>query len=366
MQDYKFLIAAGGTGGHLFPAIAVVEELQSISKNFEFHFCGRKDKIEGKVVPSIGYEFHPIDIIGLKGLFSLNNLVLPFKIIQNERRVKQIIKEHKINAVIATGAYISYPPSKAAVKSGIPLFLMESNYNVGKTISLLAKHSKILFTSFPETEEILKNKNVSKIVYSGNPVRKSFYTEITKEEARKKIGLKPNKPVVLIFGGSLGARVINAAVEKILPELIKRDIQLIWQTGENYNFSNNQFSNSEVLILKFIEDMSTAYKAADVVVSRSGASTMSELSIMRKASILVPLTTASNNEQEQNANFFVKNNAALIINQNQLDELLLKQILDLFENPKKIRKLEENISLFAKPDAAKTIAGEILNVLSQY
>lgn len=363
MKDYNFLIAAGGTGGHLFPAIAVVEELQSISKNFQFHFCGRNDKIEGRVVPELGYEFHQMDITGLKGLFSVNNLLLPLKIIQNENKVKKIIKDFNIDAVIATGAYISYPPSKAGIKSGLPLFLMESNFNIGKTIAMLAKYSSILFTSFPETGQNLMNKKVQKIVYSGNPVRKSFFNQLTKEEARLKLGLNPNKPVVFIFGGSLGAKTINLAVEKIIPEITKRGIQLIWQTGDQYTFQGKENSKDGIFIFKFIENISVAYQAADIVVSRSGASTMAEIAIMKKAAILVPLTIASNNEQEQNALFFAKNNSAIIINQSRLEELLFDNIVDLFNNPQKVKQLEQNISAFAKPDAAKTIVEEILKYL---
>jgi len=216
MKKYNFLIAAGGTGGHLFPAIAVVEELSKISEEFSFYFTGRTDKIEGKVVQKLGYPFFPIEVEGLRKIFSLKNLLIPFKILQSEIKLKKLIKREKISAVIATGCYISYAPCVAAYKMGIPVFLLESNFNPGKSISMLAAKSDVLFTSFPETEKFFENKTLKKIVYAGNPVRNLISNVISQSDAKLKLGFNPEKKLVFVFGGSLGSKAINDTIEKII------------------------------------------------------------------------------------------------------------------------------------------------------
>lgn len=361
MKNYTFLIAAGGTGGHLFPAISVVSELKKINPNFNFIFVGRKDKIEGRVVKEFGYEFHHIEIEGLGGLFSVRNLLLPFKVFQSEYRIKQIIKKKKVDALIATGAYISFPPALAANNAGIPIYLMESNYNPGKTITLLSKYAEILFTSFPETQDFLKNKKIKKIIYTGNPVRDDFFKNpIDKAKAREIWGLDPNKPTLLVFGGSLGARIINNAIKTNLDDLIKSDFQIIWQTGKEYEIYKSLELPPQIKCVEFINDMYSAYMAADLVLCRSGASTLSELAVMAKPSMLVPLVLAANNEQEFNARFFEKNGAAVILNQETLHITLTKKINEVLHNPAKLKEMEINIRRFAKPDAAREIANTII------
>ncbi len=363
MKNYNFLIAAGGTGGHLFPAISVVEELSKLSKDFSFHFCGRKDKLEGKIIPSLGYQFHPIEIEGIKSLFSIRNILLPFKIKQSENIVKKLIKKYNIDAVIATGAYISYPPSIAGVKSNVPLFLMESNFNPGKTISILAKNATAIFTSFQETKDFFQNKPVGKLIYTGNPIRNTFENILSKEEACLKLNLDPNKKVVFIFGGSLGSKAINDVVENNLDKFINNDIQIIWQTGDTYSQKSSSDLPKGILQFNFIDDMATCYSASDLVVSRSGASTLSEIALVGKPAIFIPLAIASNNEQEYNARYFEKTGASVVLNQNSISVTLFNTISDLIGNPNKLKEMELCTKRLAKPQAASDIANYIVKYL---
>lgn len=361
MKNYTFLVAAGGTGGHLFPALSVVTELKKINPDFKFIFVGRKDKIEGRVVKELGYEFYHIEIEGLKGLFSIRNLLLPFKVFQSEYRIKQIIKKRKVCALIATGAYISFPPALAANNAGVPIFLMESNYNPGKTITLLSKYAEILFTSFPETQAFLQNKKIKHIQYTGNPVRDDFFKNpIDTGKAREIWGLEPNQPTLLVFGGSLGARIINNAIKANLEELVKSDFQIIWQTGKDYEIYKSLVLPKKIKCVEFINDMYSAYMAADLVLCRSGASTMSELAVMAKPSMLVPLVLASNNEQEYNARYFEKHGAAIVLNQETLQINLTNKINQILKNTAKLKEMQINIRRFAKPDAAREIANSII------
>ena len=364
MKNYTFLIAAGGTGGHLFPAISVVSELKKINPSFNFIFVGREDKIEGKVTKNLGYEFHHIEIEGLHSIFSFRNLLIPLKVFLSEYKIKRLIKKKRISALIATGAYISFPPALAAHNANVPIYLMESNFNPGKTITLLSKYAEILFTSFPETETFLHNKKIKKILYTGNPVREDFLSKkIDKYQARAAWGLKPDIPTLLVFGGSLGARVINNAIKTNLDAIIKSGIQLIWQTGKDYPLYKDLDLPEQIKCVEFIDDMYTAYVAADLALCRSGASTLAELAVMAKPALLVPLIVAANNEQEYNARYFEKYGAAVVLNQETLHIGLLKKINDVLQNEHKLKEMEINIRRFAKPNAAKDIANAILSDL---
>ena len=362
-KSYTFLVAGGGTGGHLFPALAVVEEIQSKNSYNKFHFVGREDKIEGKIIPSMGYNFHPIEVEGLRSILSLKNISIVMKIMKSERLISNIIEKFNIQGVIATGAYISYPPCKVAIKKKIPVFLIECNVNPGKTISILAPKSTILFTSFPDTANYFKNNSVKQIVCSGNPVRKIFANNISKEETRMKFGLKSDVKTVLIVGGSLGSQAINQCIEANLQEFASNNIQLIWQTGNKYQYNGNLLDN--VVQMNFIDDMASAYAAADIVVSRSGASALSEISIMGKPSILIPFQMGMNDEQLKNAKFFENMNAAIVLLQSNIDEMLLPTIINLLNHPTKLTEMQASLKGFAKPDASQIIAENILNKMDE-
>lgn len=360
MKNIKILIGAGGTGGHLFPAVAVMERIKELKPDTEFFFTGRADKIEGNLIPSMGLNFFPIDVVGFSGL-SFNSLALPFKIFNAKRKLSKLIKKESINAVICTGAYISYAPGLAATSNGIPLFLMESNVNPGKTISMLSTSADLIFTSFPNTVNFFNPKIQKKIVYSGNPLRKFFDKEITKEEAINFYKINPNNKTLLIFGGSLGARSINNTIEDALDQLVGLGLNIIWQTGKNYFYKGKEYDN--LVVTQFIHDMNIAYSAADLVISRSGATTVAELANLGKPSILVPLSSASNNEQYMNAKIFADKGASLLIEDSNLKLKLFDTIKKLIFDEEKLSNFKDSAKQFALPNAADIVAQNIINYL---
>jgi UDP-N-acetylglucosamine--N-acetylmuramyl-(pentapeptide) pyrophosphoryl-undecaprenol N-acetylglucosamine transferase len=358
----KILVAAGGTGGHLFPALAVVEKLKEMLGNeIDFHFFGRADKIEGRIIPQKGYTLHTTNLRGLSKLSSIQNLKIPFQILNSIKKLNKIIKKEEIDAVLCAGAYLSYPAGIAASMNKKKLFLMESNVNPGKAINLLSKKADIIFSTFEETIDYFDEKCKNKVKNCGNPVRKEILNYVDKNEAVTKFGLKNDKPIVLIFGGSLGATAINNAVLKHFDDFLKSNFQIIWQTGENTLQKNIENKlNDNIKILTFIDDMASAYSAADLVVSRSGATTVAELSIVGKPSILVPLPSASNNEQFFNAKFLEKNNAAILIPNDKILDELFKNINNLITDKEKLDFMAKSAKNLAKPNACQMIAEEIL------
>lgn len=360
----KILVAAGGTGGHLFPAIAVVEQLEKLNNNhFKAVFVGTDYRIESKVIPSLGYDFYSMPITGLTKLLSLNTLSLPFKILKSITICRKIINDFKPDAVLCTGAYISYPAGIAASKEKIPLILMESNVNPGKTIKQLSDKASIIITAFEETRNFFDEKMQHKIRVVGNPVRKDILQNVNKEKAINMFGLNPNKKTVLIFGGSLGAYSINRVVEQSLDYFVENDIQLIWQTGKNYKPKTQIGDN--IKVLEFIDDMASAYAVADLVVSRSGATSVAEICVVAKPSILIPLESASNNEQMENAKILEKHGASIVVRNDKLQVELLRTIKELINNQDKLIEMSGKAKELAKPDSAFNVANMLTNTLKK-
>lgn len=363
MKKLKILIGAGGTGGHLFPAIAVMERIRVLRPDAEFIFTGRADKIEGTMIPKMGLNFIPIDVEGFAGL-SINSLYMPLKIFLAKRKLSKLIKKENIDCVICTGAYISFAPGLAAKSNGIPLFLMESNVNPGKSISMLSGIASIIFTSFDNTTDFFNPKIQKKIIFSGNPLRKFFDDIIDKDEAFKKFNLDPKNKTIFIFGGSLGAKSINNVIESNLDELLSLGINIIWQTGKNYQFNGNSAPNLHVA--QFIYDMQIAYSLADLVISRSGATTVAELANLAKPSILVPLSSASNNEQYLNAKAFSDNGASILIEDSNLKIKLLDTIKKLIFDDEKLLNFSNSAKQLAIPNAADIVAQNIIKYIENY
>jgi len=360
-SQIRILVGAGGTGGHLFPAIAVVQALENTeSIEVKASFMGTSERMESSIVPSLGYNFNPIPIKGFNKLLSLNTLMLPLRIIRSIRMCRKIIKKFKPQAVICTGAYISYPVGVAAFYAKVPLILMESNVNPGKTIKALANKAFKIITSFDDTISYFDDKDTDKVINLGNPVRKELYSLPEQKEARLKFGLDPHKKTVLVFGGSLGALSINNAVRNGIDRIKNKDIQILWQTGKN--FEPPKIYPKNVKILQFIDDMAGAYASADLVVSRSGATTVAELSVCGKPSILVPLPSASNNEQELNARMLVDKDAAILVRNNVAEKDLFNLILDKIEKKDELEKMGKSALALAKPNAAKDVAKIILDL----
>lgn len=360
-QKIKILVAAGGTGGHLFPALAVVEQLQKLCGNdCEFHFVGTEGKIETRVVPPLGFNLHLLNLGGITK--SIRTLAVPFQVLASIAKVRKIIKNHSISLVLGAGAYLTFPPGIAAGMCGIPLVLMESNVNPGKAIKMLASRATKIIATFDETIGFFPNDISSKILVLGNPVRGQILNLPNKLEARIKLNLPTDKHFVFVFGGSLGARSINNAMKSHLDSLSKMDVEFIWQTGKNFDIPNNLPSN--VRALRFIDDMASHYAAADLVVARSGATTVAELAIAAKPSVLVPLPSASNNEQMQNAKLFAKFNAAIYVDDSKIGENFDVRINELLADSSMLEKMGKAANSFAKPDAALETAREILKLIN--
>lgn len=364
MENIKSLIAAGGTGGHLFPAIAVAEEFKVQTGNkFEAFFVGNSERLEARIVPAQGYSFTPIPIRGFSGVFSASTLTLPFKIIKSVSSVRKIIKKEKPDFVLCTGAYISYPAGLAASQMNIPLVLMESNVAPGKTIKILSSKADLIITTFEATKDYFPHAVRSNVICLGNPLRKMFENIHTQPEARAKFGLEPDKKTVLIFGGSLGAGAINNAARTAFDIFEDKDIQFLWQTGKDYKLSGSLPAN--VKMLEFIDDMASAYTAADLVIARSGATTVSELCYTGKPSILVPLPGASNNEQAANAVELEKNSAAVIINNDVIGAKLAENINLLLNDDAKLKTMSQNAEKLAKKNAAADAVKSIMKLIKK-
>lgn len=361
MKKKNILVAAGGTGGHLFPSIAVIEELEKkgFDKN-QMTFAGNPEKIEGRVVPSLGYPFLPLNISGFSKILSIESVILPFKILGSILKVKRFIKNNNIGLVICAGAYLSYPTGLAAYYSGIPLVLMESNVFPGKTIKLLSKKANFIACAYEDSFKYFDKSIHHKIKILGNPVRNNFSSLMDKQTARKSLNLEENKFTILIFGGSLGAKNINLAIEKII-ENQDLNSQYIWQTGKNYKAKKNQ---NNLLIYEFIDDMATAYSASDLVICRAGATTISELCVTGKPSILVPYPYSANNHQEFNAKMMARAGASIIINDNELEHKLLSSIFEIIHNQSKLAEMGENARKLANFNSARLIAEEIANLFN--
>jgi UDP-N-acetylglucosamine--N-acetylmuramyl-(pentapeptide) pyrophosphoryl-undecaprenol N-acetylglucosamine transferase len=299
-DKFRVVVAAGGTGGHIFPAVAVVEQLMELTNGrCAATFLGSTDRMEARLIPSLGYPFHAMPISGFKGLRSASTLTLPLKILRSTRIAQDVIKRTKPHAVICTGAYISYPAGIAAQREGVPLIVLESNVNPGKANRRLAKNATAVVLAFEAAREYYPEAMASRLHVLGNPVRSQIDPRRSAEEARRSFGLDAKKRTVLIFGGSLGARTMNNAVVQSLPQIANEAYQVLWQIGGSYTPPSDLPSN--VKVVPFIDDMGAAYAAADLVVSRSGATTVAELGIVGKPAVLVPLPSASTNEQELNA-----------------------------------------------------------------
>lgn len=360
-KKIKIMVAAGGTGGHLFPAVAVAEQLSILTDNkCEFHFIGTENKIEARVVPQLGHTLHKIKLGGITK--SIKTLFVPFQVLGAVLKCRKIILDNDVKAVIAAGAYLSYPPGVAAAMEKIPLILMESNVNPGKSIRMLSTRASRIITAFDESKEYFSERLTSKLRPYGNPVRGGILNMPTQIEAKTKLNIPEDKKLIFIFGGSLGARSINNAVANNIEYLASSGYYIIWQTGKNYNYDKALPEN--IRSMQFIDDMALCYAASDLVIARSGATTVAEICIAGKASVLVPLPSASNNEQAHNAKILQNKNAAITVLDNEIDKALPKLINELFSSDTKLLEMGQAAKSLAKPDAARLAAIEILNLIN--
>lgn len=358
-KQYRVLISGGGTGGHIFPAIAIANEIRQRFPNSVIEFVGAKGRMEMEKVPNAGYVIHGLWISGLQRSLTPKNVSLPFKVISSLWNSYRIIKKFKPDFTVGVGGYASGPLNYVASKMGIPLFLQEQNSFPGVTNKLLKNSARKICVAYDGMERFFSKE---KIVITGNPIRQDVLkAEVSEIEARQRFSLDPHKKTVLIIGGSLGARTINEAVEANLELLEKNNIQLLWQTGKNFASEFGTFKWGTRTA--FIQSMDLAYKAADVVISRAGAMSVSELSALGKATIFVPSPFVAEDHQTKNAMSLVQKEAALLCKDSEASQNLGSMVVDLLKDEAHLKSLREKIAALGLPNAAEHIVNEIVESL---
>jgi UDP-N-acetylglucosamine--N-acetylmuramyl-(pentapeptide) pyrophosphoryl-undecaprenol N-acetylglucosamine transferase len=365
MMD-RILIAGGGTGGHIYPAIATIEAL-SEKGQFDFLFVGGKNGIEMNLVPKYGVAMSSIWISGFQRYFTLKNLLLPLKLLVSLVQSWKIITEFNPSVVVGTGGYVTGPVLYVASKLGLPVLIQEQDVLPGVTTRLLKKHVKRICLAFEGAKKYFEDCS-EKTVVTGNPVRKNQKRE-SKSEALQRWGFNPDKPMLFVFGGSQGSRAINQAMAEILPKLVHDyGIQLLWQAGEKEypKISQLEINNDAVRILPFIHEIEDAYSAADIVVSRAGAITLAELAMAQKPVILVPYPFAAGKHQEYNARFIEHEGAAIVIIEHEgWSQQLLTTLISLLGDRLLQEQMANSWKKLARPNAAGLVADEIIKLIGK-
>lgn len=358
----RVLLSGGGTGGHIFPAIAIADEIRKRYPNTVFLFIGANGKMEMEKVPQAGYLIEGIDIAGIDRGNMLSNLGLPFKILKSLSRSKKIIKKFNPDFAVGTGGFASGPALYEASKLGIPIFIQEQNAHAGVTNKILSKKAKAVFTAYPKVEGF----PAEKIKFLGNPIRENIISGMQEStQAKEKMGLDKDKLTILSVGGSLGSRTLNNGWKDNLENLKQKGYQLIWQTGKlDYSeLSSSLQLPASIQLKEFIKDMETAYSAADVIVSRAGAIAISELAVAQKPVLLVPFPFAAEEHQTKNALNLVEKNAARMVKDTEMKDKFWGTLSEICENEDIRKEMSENLRYFAKPNAAKEIVDEIFKVI---
>lgn len=361
MKPYKFIISGGGTGGHIYPAIAIANELRSQYPKAEFLFVGAKDRMEMEKVPKAGYKILGLWISGLQRKLSLKNILFPFKLMSSLHRSYKIIRTFKPDVAIGTGGYASAPLLRAASNKGIPCLIQEQNSHAGITNKWLSKKVQCICVAYEGMNKFFPSK---KIIVTGNPVRQDLLDiESKKSEAIAYFNLNPNKKTVLILGGSLGAKRINELIDSSISYFLTFDLQVIWQSGNYYVEKYQNKGNENVQVHAFINRMDLAYAAADFIISRAGALSASELCLVGKPVIFIPSPNVAEDHQTKNALAISDQNAALLLRESELDEKFETEFSKLFNSEEKQKTLSENIIKLGKPNATKDIVAEIKKLI---
>jgi len=361
VKPYKFIISGGGTGGHIYPAIAIANELRSQYPNAEFLFVGAKDRMEMEKVPKAGYKILGLWISGLQRKLSFKNILFPFKLMSSLQRSYKIIRTFKPDVAIGTGGYASAPLLRAASNKGIPCLIQEQNSHAGITNKWLSKKVQCICVAYEGMNKFFPSK---KIIITGNPVRQDLLDiDSKKSEAIAYFNLIPNKKTVLILGGSLGAKRINELIDSSISYFLTFDLQVIWQSGNYYLEKYQNKGNENVQVHAFINRMDLAYAAADFIISRAGALSASELCLVGKPVIFIPSPNVAEDHQTKNALAISDQNAALLLRESELDEKFETEFSKLFNSEEKQRALSENIIKLGKPNATKDIVAEIKKLI---
>ena len=370
-QALRIIVSGGGTGGHIFPAVSIANAIKAKRPDAHILFVGALGRMEMQRVPAAGYEIKGLPVRGLiRPLYSLKNIGVIIDFLRSKHMAKQIIKNFKPMAAVGVGGYASGAALDAAHSMGIPCLIQEQNSYAGKTNKMLSQKVQKICVAYDGMERFFP---AEKIIKTGNPVRQNVvHTTITPEEARQQFGLRADRKTILLVGGSLGARTINESMRQHL-DMVKAaaDVQFIWQTGKYYFEEMKQaveaFGKPENLVVTdFVSDMGAAYRAADLVISRAGASSISEFCLIGKAVILVPSPNVAEDHQTKNAMALVKKDAAIYVKDADAPAVLLKQALDLVHNDEKLSSLRKNILTLGEANSADIIADEVIKMAEAY
>jgi len=363
--ERRIIISGGGTGGHIFPAIAVAQTLKQMDRNIQIKFVGASGRMEMDRVPKAGFEITGLPVSGIQRKLSAKNLLVPFKLAASLLKAYQVLKTFKPDVVVGFGGYASGPVCMVASMMNIPVVLQEQNSYAGLTNKMLAKRAVKICVAYDGMDKFFDN---NKIIFTGNPVRQDI-SELhdKKEESHENFGLTRNKKTILIFGGSLGAGTLNKAVKHNIKRIMKmHDVQLIWQVGKFYfeDYKHSEEAKMDhVHLFPFIERMDLAYAAADLVVCRAGALTISELCLAAKPAILVPSPIVAEDHQTKNAMSLVSKNAAWLLKDNEVVEGLADKINEIFGDESKLKEVSASIEKLGRVEASSEIAQAILNAV---
>jgi UDP-N-acetylglucosamine--N-acetylmuramyl-(pentapeptide) pyrophosphoryl-undecaprenol N-acetylglucosamine transferase len=365
-KKLKVLMSGGGTGGHIFPAVAIAQEIQKRFPDAEFLFMGANGKMEMEKVPQAGFKIEGLNIAGFDRGNLLANINLPFKVISSLLKARKIIKEFRPDFAVGTGGYASGPALFIAARMGVPTFIQEQNSLPGKTNIFNAKKAKTVFTAYPNMEKFFHG---TKTLFLGNPIRKNIITDIIDSDlAKEKLGLEKGKLTILSVGGSLGSRTLNNGWKENINQVLEKDYQLIWQTGKldykNILEETKDIHSRNIQIVEFIKNMEMAYSATDVIVSRAGAIAISELAIAKKPVLLVPFPFAAEDHQTKNAQTLVDKNAAKMVKDTEMKEKFWNTLSEICENEDLRTEMAQNLEFFAKPKATEEIVNEIFKNLN--
>ena len=368
-ENLRIIISGGGTGGHIFPAVSIANAIKELQPNTEILFVGAEGRMEMHRVPAAGYPIKGLPVAGFDRKNLLKNIPVLIKLFKSQRLARKIVKDFRPHAAVGVGGYASGPTLKVAGSMGIPTLLQEQNSYAGVTNKLLAKQAKKICVAYEGMERFFDK---SKIILTGNPVRQGLLNHsIQREEAISSFGLDPQKKTVLILGGSLGARTINQCLMAYLDKVKSSGVQFIWQTGKIYiEEARKVVAKAGELpmlhVTDFISDMATAYSAADLVISRAGAGSISEFCLLQKPVILVPSPNVAEDHQTKNALALVNKNAALYVKDAEAKDLLLDKAIEAVNQPELLKNLSKNIAELAFTDSANVIAKEVIKLAENY
>lgn len=366
-NNIKILISGGGTGGHIFPALSIANGIKERHKDAEILFVGAENRMEMEKVPAAGYKIIGLPVSGFDRKNLLRNFKVLLRLYKSMRLAKKIVRDFQPDIAIGVGGYASGPVLKAAQKKGIPTLIQEQNSYAGVTNKLLAEKADAICVAYEGMERFFP---AGKILVTGNPVRQNILNcQLTPQEARERLGLEPGRKTVLVVGGSLGARTINRSIEKGIDSIAASGIQMIWQTGKFYDEEAKAVmadkKPANIKQTAFVANMDEAYRAADLVVSRAGASSISELQLLGKAAILVPSPNVAEDHQTKNAMALVNNAAAVMVTDANAPETLVETLINIVNDDTKLKTLSENIKKMALLDSVDKIVDKVMELIKR-